>query len=495
VYPVASSQIASRPDERRRNPRHTASAIVYVHLGPDNGGIIINLGIDGVACQAARKLSAKINSILNVRLRGSGLDVNLIGEIIWQGASQKEIGICFKDLPASQQQVIADWIARQEQASKAPLLDDFPPPKPMPAMPEVFAPGVGYVPRAYSAAFPIPQAKPAGPPSGAAADAIIDSRPPAPVDSAGGVFAATPRLEIVSPIQDRNVPSEELAAHSQGRNADPLGSSEPSRPVQPLPVQPLSEKLSIERSHQVSAGNSPPIVPAKEPIATVLKALSQASAEAAGKTELRKPEEIKPIPQDRVFLRPESLLEANAAEKWIPPALLAAWRRGRLQHKLLLGSAAAVSLGFFVLILTLALAHVGSSASNSSGSGSPQQPTAQQSTTPPPPTNVSVVPPQADPMQAPPPPAAVPSRSHQRPQPSPFANFVKTVFGFDLGNSDASNEIDEDQLRVQVWTSKDSGYYYCTDDGYYKNVQPGTFMSQGDALQSGYRSRLGQFCD
>jgi len=99
-------------------------------------------------------------------------------------------------------------------------------------------------------------------------------------------------------------------------------------------------------------------------------------------------------------------------------------------------------------------------------------------------------------MEAPlPPPATVPPRPHRRPQPSAFANFIKTVFGFDPDNSDASPEIDEDQLRVQVWTSKSSGYYYCTDDGFYKNVQPGSFMSQGDALQSGYRSILGQFCD
>lgn len=197
MYPIASSQMASRPDERRQNPRHTASAIVYVHLGPDNGGIIINLGIGGVACQAARKLIAKKNTSLNVRLRGSGLDVNLVGEIIWQGASQKEIGICFKDPPASQQQEIANWIARQEQASKAPPVDDFAPPKPMPGMPEVFTPGVGYVPRSFSAAFPMPQTKPADPPSGAV-EGAIDSHLPAPVDSAGGIFAATPRLEVVS---------------------------------------------------------------------------------------------------------------------------------------------------------------------------------------------------------------------------------------------------------------------------------------------------------
>jgi hypothetical protein len=46
-----------------------------------------------------------------------------------------------------------------------------------------------------------------------------------------------------------------------------------------------------------------------------------------------------------------------------------------------------------------------------------------------------------------------------------------------------------------VWTSKSSGYYYCTDDPYYKTVNPGAFMLQGDALQNGYRPILGQFCD
>jgi len=494
VYPVASSQIAPRPDERRRNPRHTASAIVYVHLGPDNGGIIINLGIDGVACQTAKKLTARKNSTLNVRLRGSGLDVNLVGEIIWQGASRKEIGISFKDRPAGQQQVIADWIARQEQASKAPPLDDFPPPKPMPAMPEVFAPGVGYVPRSYSAAFPVPQMKPVDPSSGAVAGAI-DSHLPAPVDSAGGISASTPRLEIVSPNQDRTVPSEDLAAHLQGRTADPLASPDPSQPIQTSRIQPISDLPSIERPNQAPGGNTPPMILPRDPVPTVLKPLPQVPAETPAKSEFLKAEEIKLIPHGRVARLPESLLDATAMENWIPPAILVAWRRGNPRQKLLLGSAAGTCLGFFVLLLTLAVGHVGSSSTSSAGSGSAQQFTAQQSATPPQATNVSSVPPQTDSIQAPqPPPATVPPRAHKRSQPSPFANFVKIVFGFDL-NSDASNEIDEDQLRVQVWTSKTSGYYYCTDDGYYKNVQPGSFMSQADALQSGYRSILGQFCD
>ena len=66
-----------------------------------------------------------------------------------------------------------------------------------------------------------------------------------------------------------------------------------------------------------------------------------------------------------------------------------------------------------------------------------------------------------------------------------------------LGNKPepVAPEIDDDQARVRVWTSKSNGYYYCTRDNYYKSVHPGTFMYQGDALQSGYRSILGEFCN
>jgi len=55
--------------------------------------------------------------------------------------------------------------------------------------------------------------------------------------------------------------------------------------------------------------------------------------------------------------------------------------------------------------------------------------------------------------------------------------------------------IDKRHVGVQVWTSKGSGYYYCTDNPYYIMVQPGTLMTQRDALQSGYQPKLGQFCN
>ena len=65
-------------------------------------------------------------------------------------------------------------------------------------------------------------------------------------------------------------------------------------------------------------------------------------------------------------------------------------------------------------------------------------------------------------------------------------------FGYE---PETRTEIDETQVGVQVWTLKTSGYYYCADSQFYNMTQPGTFMTQGDALQSGYRPKLGQFCD
>ncbi len=40
---------------------------------------------------------------------------------------------------------------------------------------------------------------------------------------------------------------------------------------------------------------------------------------------------------------------------------------------------------------------------------------------------------------------------------------------------------------AKVWVNKQSGFYYCADSTFYGKVQPGTYMSQGEALQTGYR--------
>jgi hypothetical protein len=491
VYPVVSSQIASRPDERRRNPRHPASALVYVHLGPENGGIIINLGIDGVACQTARKLTATKNTILNVRLRGSGLDVNLAGEIVWQGATQKEIGICFKDPPASQQQDIAKWIARQEQASKAPPVEDFLLPKSIPGKPGAFATGQSVVPNPLSRALATPQAKPADSPSNVLAGAI-DSRLPAPANSPSRISAAAAKVEIVSPIQDFHVSSDGPDARAQARKANPPASPEPTLGGQPLYNPPRAEPPLNERPRQTSTGNATPIGSAKEPMPTALAAVPRASTETSGKTAVRKTEENKLTSQDRASKPPDSLPAATASDRWIPPALLVAWRRGNSQQKILLAAVPTACLLIFALIFTLALNHIENSSRQSAEAGS-----VQQSIAPPAASSVSADSAQTLPLPAAPGETAEP----QADPPSLLDRFAETFLGYKPEKPEVDPyfqmqiPIDKSHVAVQVWTSKSSGYYYCTNSPYYMLVQPGAVMAQRDALQSGYQPKLGQFCN
>jgi len=98
----------------------------------------------------------------------------------------------------------------------------------------------------------------------------------------------------------------------------------------------------------------------REPMLPVRAELPQAPAEPPGKSKFTKTEEIELIPRYRTSRLPDNLFEASAAERWIPPVLLAAWRRGDRLHKLVLASIGAACLGIFALILTLAVAHIGS---------------------------------------------------------------------------------------------------------------------------------------
>jgi hypothetical protein len=40
---------------------------------------------------------------------------------------------------------------------------------------------------------------------------------------------------------------------------------------------------------------------------------------------------------------------------------------------------------------------------------------------------------------------------------------------------------------VKVWVNQRSGFYYCEDSALYGKTQPGAFMTQGEAWQTGYR--------
>jgi hypothetical protein len=488
VYPVASAQSASSPDERRRNARHKASSIIYVQLGSENGGIVVNLGIAGVSCQAATELAAEKNTTLNLRLRGSGLNADLLGEVVWVGATHKEVGICFRSPSADVQQDIADWIEQQTHGRETAALEERSRAKPMAAMPGISAQREKFATHSLSVALAMSRAASADRPSSKDTDGK-ESCLPAFSDPATAIFGTKPPPEIPFPIQHCNVIADDLDDRSQSRKADSFTSPEQRQIAQPLHSPTHVLPSPIELPDQSPAYSWSSMVLSKAAMPPVHDELPLASAEDQGESEFCKTDEINPTPRDRAPRSRVRLLEPTSAERWIPSVFLGAWRGGKRQQRWLLAGTTGACLGFVALIFTLAVAHIDSTLSRSAGSGS-----LQRSTVPPAASIVSGDSPQAGPVQAPPARPTVRPRSHRLPT-SPFADLAASVLGYEPDKTYVPSEIDKDLVGMQVWTSKGSGYYYCTDSPYYKSVQPGNFMTQGDALQSGYQPKLGDFCD
>ena len=51
------------------------------------------------------------------------------------------------------------------------------------------------------------------------------------------------------------------------------------------------------------------------------------------------------------------------------------------------------------------------------------------------------------------------------------------------------------RLNVKVWVNKSNGIYYCPDSPTYGRSEPGAYMAQGEAVQTGYSPALGEPCE
>jgi hypothetical protein len=52
----------------------------------------------------------------------------------------------------------------------------------------------------------------------------------------------------------------------------------------------------------------------------------------------------------------------------------------------------------------------------------------------------------------------------------------------------------ETMRKAKVWVNKSTGVYYCPDSEMYGHSALGSYMAQGDAIQTGYSPALGKPC-
>ena len=314
---VATSQSSSRPDERRRHPRHKVPSIMYVELGSGNGGIVVNLGTDGMACQAANKVTSPKNATLSIRLRGSGLNTEVDGKLVWLGATQKEVGISFKEVSSEVRQSIEDWIAREFQVGGPPARDGRLRSNVMPTLPGMSSTGMKSPGRPLSAApalFGATTADSSAPVNKSAKEFVsrpnaiaelpgassVEKKSPihplsaalamsqataeafsAPADApakesvSGSSVPATENTTAAVPLESalavRNtaVPASPVdVTNSKAPTTGSIARLEQSKPAPILPGVPVSEVPSVETAGAPASGILPMHVVAEKPVAT-----------------------------------------------------------------------------------------------------------------------------------------------------------------------------------------------------------------------------------
>ena len=98
--------------ERRRYPRLEAKSMAFLDIGPDNGGIILNISEAGIALKAMSALTPMPVIDLHLRPPKSSKRIETNGKVVWT-SSKREAGIQFVDLPDEARLQIRDWLTSE----------------------------------------------------------------------------------------------------------------------------------------------------------------------------------------------------------------------------------------------------------------------------------------------------------------------------------------------------------------------------------------------
>ena len=101
------------PLERRLHVRQRINSIVYVDIGLDNGGIVLNLSEDGLAFQAVGPLGKQGELRIRIKLPSSQARIELTSQIAWVSNSNRQAGVRFLDARPEYRVQIQEWVRSQ----------------------------------------------------------------------------------------------------------------------------------------------------------------------------------------------------------------------------------------------------------------------------------------------------------------------------------------------------------------------------------------------
>ena len=98
--------------ERRNVARTKLDKLAYIHIEPNNGGIVLNVSEGGLAFHSMAPVEK--NGPVRFSLKEQNRRIDICGELIWTDAIQKVGGLRFTTLTSEAREQIDDWAIQHE---------------------------------------------------------------------------------------------------------------------------------------------------------------------------------------------------------------------------------------------------------------------------------------------------------------------------------------------------------------------------------------------
>jgi hypothetical protein len=102
--------------ERRHVPRTKLDKLAYIHIEPNNGGIVLNVSGDGLAFHSMAPVEK--NGPVHFSLKEQNRRIDVCGELIWTDEIQKIGGLRFTTLTNEAREQVDSWISQPETAAE-----------------------------------------------------------------------------------------------------------------------------------------------------------------------------------------------------------------------------------------------------------------------------------------------------------------------------------------------------------------------------------------
>jgi TonB family protein len=255
----ANAERSAEMKDRRRHARQPVRSLVYLKLGLDNGGVVLNVSAGGLVVRAANMLTGEDLSRVQFQVPRTRNHLEISGQIVWLSESKKEAGVRFLEMTDDARLQLTQWIASEASAAE------------LQRWREIFSAAVRSsstttTPTAAELAAPI--TKPAKPSPVAASD-VRASQPQASVTHPlAGVTTSPPAKDalakqkwqrVLSLANQRRspIPAASKSASATPEPAPPSSPTIPTRQQNPAPISPALPEEGIAAASQIPQQASP----------------------------------------------------------------------------------------------------------------------------------------------------------------------------------------------------------------------------------------------